>query len=115
MTKLIKLLSGVSLFGLVMVTPVLAADRTDCTGNFTEVVTELQAKVPDAQVLELTDAELKGLIVAHGNPGVTEPFSVAEIKAGDNGAIVVHDHDCILLVIPGPVKAIEKFIHGDGV
>lgn len=99
MTKFIKSIMA-GLIGLALVTPALAADRTDCIGNFTVAVERLQAI--GGTVTPVSPEEQQAIVSKKGPPPVAEPFTFAIAVHEDEATFVIYDKDCILYTI-GPV------------
>lgn len=113
MSKLTSILAAVML----MTTPVLAADRTDCRASLSDVIlqNESQPDVSDYKVTELSEQTQRVILELRGAPPVEAPYSFALASATVDGEamgqLLIHDGDCVLLGIgPGPIDKILRFM-----
>lgn len=81
-----------------------APARQDCVASMSQIN-------PDIKVTEISPEEQSAVVAKKGPPPVVEPFTFAIGQLGDNGILIIHDGDCVLLPIgPAPIQQIYDFL-----
>lgn len=95
---------------LLLFTPAMAQERTDCKATMTQLVESLTG-VADGNVTEISPEEQSAIIEKKGPPPVTPPFTFALAVGAGSGMLVIHDKECIMQVVgPAPLEVVNKFL-----
>jgi len=109
MTNFMKKLMMAVTGAMLVFTPAMAADRTDCVGELT-TLTENVGKA-GGTVKPLDPGEISAVIAKRGPPPVAEPYTFSLAEVGENGMVAIHDGECVLGAVgPAPMELINGFL-----